>query len=73
MTLAYIWYSVVVLAMICYAMLDGFDLGVGLLHPFAKNDQERRIFLNSIGPVWDGNKVISLNVWIFHRRDGFCI
>ena len=57
MTLAYIWYSVVVLAMICYAMLDGFDLGVGLLHPFAKSDKERRIFLNSIGPVWDGNEV----------------
>lgn len=57
MTLAYIWYLVVVLAMICYAMLDGFDLGVGLLHPFAKDDRERRIFLNSIGPVWDGNEV----------------
>lgn len=57
MTLAYIWYFVVLLAMICYAMLDGFDLGVGLLHPFVKTDEERRIFLNSIGPVWDGNEV----------------
>jgi cytochrome d ubiquinol oxidase subunit II len=38
-------------------MLDGFDLGVGILQPFAKTDVDRRIFLNSIGPVWDGNEV----------------
>jgi cytochrome d ubiquinol oxidase subunit II len=38
--------------------MDGFDLGVGILHPFlAKTDTERRISLNSIGPVWDGNEV----------------
>ncbi len=57
MTLDIIWYFVIVLSVICYAMLDGFDLGVGLLHPFAKTDHERRIFLNAIGPVWDGNEV----------------
>ncbi|MDN3507196.1 MAG: cytochrome d ubiquinol oxidase subunit II [Simkaniaceae bacterium] len=55
--LALIWYFVIILAMICYAMLDGFDLGVGLLHLFAKDDRDRRIFLNAIGPVWDGNEV----------------
>lgn len=38
-------------------MLDGFDLGVGILHLFSKTDQERRVFLNAIGPVWDGNEV----------------
>jgi len=38
-----------------YLILDGFDLGVGSLHMFvAKKDEERRIILNSIGPVWDG-------------------
>jgi cytochrome d ubiquinol oxidase subunit II len=38
--------------------MDGFDLGVGILHPFlAKSDDERRVLLNSIGPVWDGNGV----------------
>lgn len=57
MTLAFIWYCVIVLAVICYAMLDGFDLGVGLLHPLVKEDKNRRIFLNAIGPVWDGNEV----------------
>jgi len=40
-----------------YAILDGFDLGVGVLHLFAKNDKERRINMNAIGPVWDGNEV----------------
>ncbi|MFI0434954.1 MAG: cytochrome d ubiquinol oxidase subunit II [Parachlamydiaceae bacterium] len=51
------WFSVFVLLMIGYAILDGFDLGVGMLHLFAKSDQERRLMLNSIGPVWDGNEV----------------
>lgn len=40
-----------------YAILDGFDLGVGMLHLFSKKDEERRLMLNSIGPVWDGNEV----------------
>lgn len=57
MSFALIWYFVIVLAVICYAMLDGFDLGVGLVHLFAKKDEDRRIFLNAIGPVWDGNEV----------------
>jgi cytochrome d ubiquinol oxidase subunit II len=43
--------------MICYAMLDGFDLGVGILHLFTKEEYERRVFINAIGPVWDGNAV----------------
>ncbi len=51
------WYVVFVTAVTCYAMLDGFDLGVGSLHLFARKDEERRIFLNAIGPVWDGNEV----------------
>lgn len=42
---------------IAYATLDGFDLGVGCIHLFARKDEERRIFLNAIGPVWDGNSV----------------
>ena len=40
-----------------YAVLDGFDLGVGALHLFARTDEHRRLMLNSIGPVWDGNEV----------------
>lgn len=55
--LEFFWYLVVGLAMVAYTVLDGFDLGVGILHPFAKTDIERRTFLNAIGPVWDGNEV----------------
>ena len=55
--LSLLWYCVFIVSIIGYAALDGFDLGVGILHPFVKEDYERRIFLNSIGPVWDGNAV----------------
>lgn len=57
MTLDVIWYVVIILCIIGYAVLDGFDLGVGMLHLFTKKDEERRVFLNAIGPVWDGNEV----------------
>ena len=40
-----------------YAVLDGFDLGVGVLHLFAKDENERQVNLNAIGPFWDGNEV----------------
>lgn len=52
--LAYLVVGVVITG---YIMLDGFDLGVGILQMFARQDRERRIFLNAIGPVWDGNEV----------------
>lgn len=51
------WYCIIIIALIGFAVLDGFDLGVGMVHLFVKKDQERRIFLNAIGPVWDGNAV----------------
>lgn len=56
-SLEFIWFSVFVLLLTGYAVLDGFDLGVGILHLFSKKDVERRLMLNSIGPVWDGNEV----------------
>ena len=40
-----------------YAILDGFDLGVGVLHLFARDERERRIHVGAIGPFWDGNEV----------------
>jgi cytochrome d ubiquinol oxidase subunit II len=51
------WFTIFVILITGYAILDGFDLGVGMLHLFAKKDSERRVMLNSIGPVWDGNEV----------------
>ena len=56
--LNFLWYTVIGLAMTLYAVLDGFDLGVGAIHLIcARTDEQRRIFLNAIGPVWDGNEV----------------
>jgi cytochrome bd ubiquinol oxidase subunit II len=57
MDLNIIWFGLVGVLFTGYAMLDGFDLGVGTLHLFAKKDEHRRLFLNSIGPIWDGNEV----------------
>ncbi|MFW5658858.1 MAG: cytochrome d ubiquinol oxidase subunit II [Bacteroidota bacterium] len=52
-----VWFILIGILLIGYAILDGFDLGVGALHLFTKSDRDRRIMLNSIGPVWDGNEV----------------
>src|SRR3954454_2897269 len=52
-----VWFMMLGLLLAGYAALDGFDLGVGILHVLAKNDYERRLFINSIGPIWDGNEV----------------
>lgn len=51
------FYIVFGLCITLYSVLDGFDLGTGMLHLFTKSDYDRRIFLNAIGPVWDGNSV----------------
>ena len=57
-TLIIVWFLLLGLLLIGYAILDGFDLGVGILHPFLpKTDEERRISMNAIGPLWDGNEV----------------
>ncbi len=52
-----VWYIIIGILLVGYAILDGFDLGVGILHLFVKGDRNRRILMNSIGPVWDGNEV----------------
>ena len=53
-----IWFMLVALMLTAYVVLDGFDLGAGALHLIAaRNDEERRMLLRSIGPVWDGNEV----------------
>ena len=58
MTLNDVWFFLFILIIAGYLILDGFDMGVGiLLLPLARTDIERRTFLNSIGPVWDGNEV----------------
>jgi cytochrome d ubiquinol oxidase subunit II len=56
-TLCVIWFILLAVLLTGYAILDGFDLGVGIMHLFAREDRERRIMLNAIGPLWDGNEV----------------
>lgn len=57
MILNVIWFILLGVLLAGYAILDGFDLGVGILHPLAKDDAERRTSMNAIGPLWDGNEV----------------
>jgi len=53
-----LWFMIVAFMIAMYVVLDGFDLGAGIVHLFvAKNREERRTILNAIGPVWDGNEV----------------
>lgn len=57
MDLNLIWFVLLGILLAGYAILDGFDLGVGILHPLARSDEERRMVMSSIGPIWDGNEV----------------
>ncbi len=53
-----LWFCLVAVMLAGYVVLDGFDLGVGVLHLWlSRNDAERRLLIRSIGPVWDGNEV----------------
>ncbi len=56
--MGFIWFWIVAVMLAAYVVLDGFDLGVGILHPMlARSEPDRQIMLRSIGPVWDGNEV----------------
>ncbi|MFJ9784409.1 cytochrome d ubiquinol oxidase subunit II [Amycolatopsis sp. NPDC101161] len=58
MTLATVWFVVIAFFWLGYLFLEGFDFGVGMLLPIlAKDNTERRVMVNTIGPVWDGNEV----------------
>ena len=57
MDLNILWFILLGVLLAGYAILDGFDLGVGIVHLAVKKDEERRILMNSIGPLWDGNEV----------------
>src|SRR5713101_4328863 len=58
MQMGFVWFWLVAIMLVAYVVLDGFDLGVGILHPFlAHNEKERQLMLRTIGPVWDGNEV----------------
>jgi len=51
-----IWAVIIFFAVFMYVVLDGFDLGIGMLYPFVKGRRERDIMMNTVAPVWDGNE-----------------
>ncbi len=54
--LSLIWIVIIAVGVFIYVVLDGFDLGIGILFPFIKNQQERDVMMNTVAPVWDGNE-----------------
>jgi cytochrome bd ubiquinol oxidase subunit II len=50
------WAGIIVLAVVMYVLLDGFDLGVGILFPYAPGDPDRDIMMTSVAPIWDANE-----------------
>src|SRR6056297_2125375 len=54
--LAFIWAGLIAFAVLVYVVLDGFDLGVGILFPFEPAEGDRDLMMNSVAPVWDGNE-----------------
>ncbi len=51
-----VWTLILGLAVLFYVLLDGFDLGVGILYGFAPDTPSRNLVMNSIAPIWDGNE-----------------
>ncbi|WDG77584.1 cytochrome d ubiquinol oxidase subunit II [Pseudomonas chlororaphis] len=51
-----IWAVVIIFGIMMYVIMDGFDLGIGILFPFIKNHSDRDVMMNTVAPVWDGNE-----------------
>ena len=54
--LSFIWIVIIAVGVLIYVVLDGFDLGIGILFPFFKAQQERDVMMNTVAPIWDGNE-----------------
>ncbi|KAF1004506.1 MAG: Cytochrome bd-I ubiquinol oxidase subunit 2 [Pseudomonas sp.] len=51
-----IWAVIIIFGVMMYVVMDGFDLGIGMLYPFFKDEQDRDVMMNTVAPVWDGNE-----------------
>ena len=51
-----IWFVIIVFATLMYIVMDGFDLGIGMLFSVVHDGEERDVMVNSVAPVWDGNE-----------------
>jgi cytochrome d ubiquinol oxidase subunit II len=54
--LSLIWFVIIVFATLMYIVMDGFDLGIGILFPAVRNPEDRDVMVNTVAPVWDGNE-----------------
>src|SRR3546814_17917475 len=54
--LAFIWAAIIAFAVLAYVILDGFDLGIGILFPLFPHKHDKDVMMNSVAPVWDGNE-----------------
>lgn len=54
--LSVIWFVIIVFATLMYIVMDGFDLGIGILFPAIQDSDDRDVMVNSVAPVWDGNE-----------------
>src|ERR1700744_4460991 len=62
-----IWAGLIAFAVFAYVVLDGFDLGIGILFPFYQAGRQRDVMMNSVAPVWDGNEtwLVLGGGWLF--------
>ena len=51
-----IWFLIIIFGVMMYVVMDGFDLGIGLLFPLVKKEHDRDVMMNTVAPVWDGNE-----------------
>ncbi len=56
MIFSLIWAVIIAFGVMMYVVMDGFDLGIGILFPFVKSEGERDVMMNTVAPVWDGNE-----------------
>ena len=72
-TMGYVWFAVEVALLLIYVMLDGYDLGIGVLSLFQKDKQARHDMVEEVADIWDGNEtwlvLIGLGLW--GGRDSF--
>ena len=57
------WAAIIALGLFMYVVLDGFDLGIGIVFPFFPDEKERDLMMNTVAPVWDGNET-----WLVDRK-----
>src|ERR1700755_3666843 len=56
MDVTVLWAAIIALGLFMYVVLDGFDLGIGIVFPFFPDEKERDLMMNTVAPVWDGNE-----------------